>query len=114
MKISGRLVSQNYSRVGYDGSRNPDELLLAARELCRKKILLAYHLKAIERVANDRLPVLLAHVAIRERQLEVLEHCLIVEQVITLENKPDVLVAQRSAFLAVEFVDRRIVEVILT
>src|SRR5262245_50843662 len=114
MKISGRLVSQNDPRVGNDGSRNPDELLLTARELCRKQILFAHHLKTVERVANDRLPVLLAYVAIRERQLEVLEHGLIVEQVITLKHKPDVLIAQRSAFLAVELVDRRIVEVILT
>src|SRR5215211_294282 len=114
MKISGRLVSQNYSRVGNDGSCNPDELLLAARELCRKQILFAHHLKTIQRVADDRLPVLLTHIAIRERQLEVLKHGLIVEQVITLKNKPDVLIAQGSAFLTVEFVDRRFIEVILT
>jgi hypothetical protein len=39
---------------------------------------------------------------------------LIVKQVITLKNEPYVLIPERSAFLAVELVDRNVVEVILT
>src|SRR6185369_17552497 len=80
----------------------------------REEIFFANHLKTIERIADDRLAIFLAHVAIGEWQLEVLKHCLIVKQVITLKNEPYVLIPERSTFLAVELVDRDVVEVILT
>ena len=46
-------------------------------------------------------------------QLEVLENSLIVEQVITLKDEPDVSITQRRAFLCIELMDRNVVEVIL-
>src|SRR5690242_15757387 len=113
MQVSGRLVGQDDARIRNHCARDTDELLLTTGQLRGKQVFLAYHLKAIERVANDRLPVFLADVAIRKRQLEVLEHRLIVEQVITLKNETDVAVAQCRALPRVELVDRHVVEVIL-
>ena len=97
MEISGRLVGEDDSRICHHGAGNADELLLTAGKLAGKKILLADDLKTIKRVANYRLPIFLAHVAIRKRQLEILKNSLVVEQVITLKHKADVAIAQVAA-----------------
>jgi hypothetical protein len=82
--------------------------------LAWKKILLADHLKSIEGVADDRLPVFFVDVAIRKRQLEVFKDCLIVEQVIALKNKSNVPVAHRGALFSVQGVNRCFFEIVLT
>jgi hypothetical protein len=66
MKIAGRLVSQDDAGIGDDCARNAHQLLLATGELAGEKILLAYDLKSIERVTNDRLPGFLINVALRK------------------------------------------------
>jgi hypothetical protein len=104
MEISGRFVSQNDPGVRYHCTRYPDQLLLTTGELTGKKVLLSHDLKSIKGVANDRLAVLFADVAIRQRQFEILGHCLIVEEVIALENETDVAVSQSGALLWVELV----------
>src|SRR5207253_10372609 len=71
-------------------------------------------LKSIERVADDRLAVLSAYVAIGKRQLEIFKHCLIVEQVIALKHKTDVAIAQLAALLRVQGMDRHVVEIVFT
>ena len=53
MKIAGRLVSQNQTRIGNHGARDSHQLLLSARQLRGIKIFLADNLKTIERVADD-------------------------------------------------------------
>ena len=93
MKVAGRFVSQNQPRVRNHRTGDADKLLLSTRQLSWIEIFLADDLKAVERVTNDRLPVLAADVAIRERQLEIFEDCLIVDQVIALKNKTDVPVS---------------------
>src|ERR1700754_397131 len=113
MQVSGRLVSQDDSRIRNHCARDADELLLTTGQLRGKQVFLTYHLKPIERIANDRLPIFFTHVSIRQRQLEVFENSLIVQQVITLKDEPDVSITQRRAFLGVELMDRRFVEVIL-
>jgi len=80
MQVSGWLVSQDDARIRNHCARDTDELLLATGQLRGKQVFLANHLKPIERVANDRLPVFLADVAIGKRQLEVFENGLIVEE----------------------------------
>src|ERR1043166_3849710 len=114
MKIAGRFVRKDDAWIGNHRARDSDELLLAAGELGREEIFFANHLKAIERVAYDRLSIFFTYVAIGEWQLEILEHGLIIEQVVTLKNKPNVLIAQRRTLLRVELVNRDVVEVILT
>ncbi len=89
-------------------------MLLAAGELSREEIFFAYHLKAIERVANNRLSIFFTYVAVGKGQFEIFENRLIVEEVIALKNKTNVLIAQCCTLLAVELMDRHVVEVVLT
>src|SRR5436309_11286911 len=113
MQISSRFVREDDARIRNHCAGNTDELLLTTGQLRRKQVLLANHLKTIERIANDRLPMFLAHVAIRERQLEVFKNGLVVEQVITLKHEADVLIAQHRALLRAELVNRNVFDVIL-
>src|SRR6266550_3743164 len=110
VKIPGRFVGKNDPWTGYNGPRNADEWLLTTGELAGKEVLLAHYLKSIERVTNDRLPILFADVAIGEREFEVLEDGLIVQQVIALKNKADVAIPQGGSLLLVELVHCHIVK----
>jgi hypothetical protein len=69
--------------------------------------------KAIEHVGDDALAFRLAHVAIGERQLDVLVDCQVVEQVIALEDEPDVALLQCGALLGGQRVNRMAHQVIL-
>ena len=73
------------------GARNGDLLLLAARELRRVEILLADHLEAIEDLGDARLALFARHVAVRQRDLEILVDRQVVEQMKVLEHEADVL-----------------------
>ena len=112
MEISGGLIRQNYSGICDDRARDADKLLLTAGKLTGKKVLLAHDLKLIECVADDRLAVLPAYVAIRERQLQIFEDSLIVEQVITLKDETDVAIAQSRALFGVERMHCNVIEIV--
>jgi hypothetical protein len=110
MEISGWFVGENDARIGYYCARDADKLLLASGELAGKEVLLAYDLKFIERVADNRLPIFLVNVAIGERQLKVFENSLIVEQVITLKDEADVAIAQGRPLFGVQLMDGHVVK----
>src|SRR5678816_595496 len=114
MEISGRFVSKNDSRIRNDGACDTDELLLASRQLSGEKVFLADHLKTIERVAHNRLPVFLTYVSIRQRQFEIFKNRLVVEQVITLKHETDVAVSQVCALLSVQLVNGNLIEKVFT
>src|ERR1041385_7908707 len=99
MKVTRRLVRENQTRISNYCARDADQLLLSAGKLGRIEILLTDDLKSIERVADDRLAIFAAHVSVRQRQFQILEHSLIVEQVVTLKDEADVFVPQFSALL---------------
>ena len=60
VKIAGRLIGEDQLRIGDQGARHADQLLLAAGKLIREEILLADHLETVEHVADDAVPVLLS------------------------------------------------------
>ena len=99
VQVAGRLVGQDHRRIRDDGARDADELLLAARELSRIEILLGDDAEAIEDVGDDALALGFLDVAVGERQLDVLVDRQVVEQVIALEDEPDVALLQRRALL---------------
>src|SRR5437764_15396475 len=99
MKVARRFVGKYQTRVRDNCARDADKLLLSAGKLRRIQILFADDLKSIECVADDRLTILAVHVSIRERQFEILEDSLIVQQVIALKHEADVLVTQFGALL---------------
>ena len=63
--------------------------------------------------ADHALAILPADVAIRERNLQVLVHRQVVEQVIALKHEADVLLVQFRALLRIQTMDRLIHEVVL-
>src|SRR5581483_5113052 len=100
-------------RIRDHRARDAHELLLTARELIRIEILLADDLEAVEDVGHHALAIFSADIPIRERNLEVLVHRQVVEQVIALEYEPDVLLVQFRALLRIQPMDRLLHEVVL-
>ena len=110
MKISRRLVGEDYPGLCNYCARDAHELLLSAGELAGKEVLLAHDLKSVEGVADDRLPIHFANVSIGKRQFKILENRLIVEKVITLKHETDVAIAKVGSLLRVHRVDRHIIK----
>src|SRR5712664_3559314 len=113
MEISSRLISEDQFRTEDHRAGHPDELLLAAGELVREKILLADDVKAIERIANQANALFVRHVLVGKRDFEIFEYRQIVDQVIALEYEADVRFMQFVPLLDVEFVNRLAQEVIV-
>src|SRR5712664_249404 len=90
MEISSRLIGEDQFRTEDHRAGHPDELLLAAGELVREKILLADDVKAIERIANQANALFVRHVLVGKRDFEIFEYRQIVDQVIALEYEDDV------------------------
>ena len=105
VQVAGRLVGEDDLGVGDHRARHADQLLLAARQLARIQVLLPDNLKPVEDVGHHALPILAADVPVRERDLEILVHRQVVEQVIALEHEPDVLLVELGALLRVQPVD---------
>src|SRR5438067_598262 len=114
MQIAGGLVGQDELRVRDHRAGDADELLLSARELARIKVLLSDDVKLIQRVAHDGIAPSLAYVPIRERDVEVLVNGEVVEEMISLEDKTDLLVAEGRALFRFQIVDAHVVEEIFT
>src|SRR5882672_12326113 len=98
MEIARRFIGENDSRLGNDRPRDPDQLLLAAGQLTREQILLADYLKTIQRVTDDALTIFLINIAIGKWQFQIFRYGLIVEQVITLKDEPDIAISYFRTF----------------
>ena len=107
MQIAGGLIGEKQRGRVDDGARDADELLLAAGELIGKQILLGHDLKAVEYVGDHAGALLGGQILVGERQIDVLGHGEVVEQVVALEDHADALAGEFGALLAVERVHRR-------
>src|SRR6476660_1194093 len=114
MQISGRLIGQKQRRLVDDGAGDADQLLLSARKLTRKKILLGDNSKAIESVRHHALTLAAWDVFIGEREIDVFLHGEIVKQVIALKNHSDVSFGEFGALFALHAVYGGIAEPIFT
>src|SRR5262249_41682116 len=88
-----------------NSSSNTDQLLLAAGELIGIQVLLADNLEAIKDVGNGSRSLRTRNVTVGERHVNIFLHSKVVEQVIALKDKADVLAIDVSALLSVHFVD---------
>src|SRR3954452_19602006 len=113
MQVTGRLVREDELRIGNDGARNADELLLSAGKLARVEVLFSDDVEAVERVGHNRSPFLFPDMPIGERDVEVLVNGEVVQQVVLLKDEPDLLVAQRAAGIRLELMNRGLLEIIL-
>src|SRR5207245_2523816 len=111
--IPGRLVGEDQGRRVDQCTRHGDELLLAARELPREEIFLRNDSEPVRRVGNERVALTLLDVAVRQRDIEVLRHREVVEQVILLKHEPDVLLVERHAVLGLHLVHQVVQEAVL-
>src|SRR5580692_11158607 len=84
-----------------DGASDANKLLLATRKLAREEILLADDVEFVQSVCNQCLALGPWNVLIRKRQVDVLCHAQVVEQVIALEDHARALARQFSALLSV-------------
>src|ERR1700745_3221855 len=86
MQISRRLIGKQKIGLVNDRPSDPNQLLLAAGELIRKQILLAYDVEPVERVRNQSLTLRLRNVLVGKRQIAILRHRQVVQQVVALEH----------------------------
>ena len=114
MKIAGRLVGENDLRIRDDRARDAHELLLAAGELIGIEVFFSDDLESIQDVGHHALAILAADISVRERNLEVLVHRQVVEQVITLKHEADVLLVKFRTLLRIQPMHRLVHEVVLT
>src|ERR1043166_1977210 len=106
VQVAGRFVGQNQFGAGDDRACDRDELLLAAGKLARIQIFFSDDLKPVKRVGNNGGAFAPANFAIRQRDLEIFVNGQIIEEMVLLEDKPDVLVAQCGALFRLQ-VDRK-------
>src|SRR5690606_20111500 len=109
VEVTGRLVGQQDRRLADQRARDRDALLPAARELRRTMPHATRH--APERLEHALLALLLAQArAIRQRQLDVLEHREVADQVERLEYEADLAVPDLRPLRMVELLDGRAVQ----
>src|SRR5688500_17511596 len=94
MQIPRGFIGKNQAGLRDQRAGNADELLLTTRELVGVKVFLADDVKAIECVTNDAVAILLWCITVRERNLQILVHCEIIEQMVALKNEADMLLLQ--------------------
>ncbi len=99
MQIAGGLVGQDQFRISDHGARHRDQLLLPAGQLARVEIALADDVEAVERIADNGRALRALDVAVRERNVEVLIHRQVIDQVVALEYEADVLLVEFDAVL---------------
>ena len=90
VEVAGRFVSHDQQRVGDDGARNGDALLLSAgqfRRIVRGTLGQANHLQG---KLDPLAPFAAAQIRQQQRQFDVLEGAEHRHQIVELKNKPDV------------------------
>ena len=92
VKVSRRLVGENYRAVLRECARDDRPLLLSARELRALVVLKSGESDSLDKLKRA-LPSLLWRVDIRKRELYVLEHRKAINNVIVLEDERDVFLS---------------------
>ena len=110
VEVAGRLVGEQDDRLARDRARHGDALLLTARELAGQVFRAVRHAHALEGVRDALAALGRPHPAIGQRQLDVLEHRQIADQVEALEDEPDFPIADTRALRGRELGDRTAVQ----
>ena len=110
VEVAGGLVGEQDRGIADERARHRDALLLAARELAGQVLRAVRHADALERLVTRFSRSAGRHAAVGERQLDVLVHGEIADQVEALEDEPDLAVADARALARRELCDRLAVE----
>src|SRR5262249_17970535 len=106
VEAARRLVREQDGGVSHDGARDRHALLLSAGELTGHVIFTMTHLDALESLLDTARPLGARHVTIEERELDVLSHGKISDQVEGLEDEADLLVSYARPLASVELLHR--------
>src|SRR6185437_10699389 len=90
VEVAGRLVRENQLRIAHHGAGYGDPLLLAARELRGLVLLARPQIDQLQNFTHAGLALPTRYVLIEQRQLDVLEHREIVDEIEALEHETQV------------------------
>src|SRR5271154_3507618 len=108
MQIAGGFVSEYELGILNDRAGDTDKLLLATGKLIGEQIFFGDDVEAVENVGDQAGTLFVRNIFVGERDFQVLVDGEIVDQVIALKHKTDVVLVQFVALLGAEFVDRLI------
>src|SRR5665213_1614219 len=112
--VAGGLVGQDQLRPGEECPGPAAQVLMAAGQLGGVEVFFPDDMKTVEHIADDALALFLGDVAIRERNLQVLVNGEVIEEVVILEDEPDIFLLEFKTPFFVELVDRLVSELIFT
>src|SRR5947207_6972531 len=99
MQVSGRLVRQDQLGISSHSARHSNQLLLSTGKLVGIKVFFPHDLKAVKNIGHHGGTLGARYVAVGKRDVNIFLYCQVVEQMIALKNKTDVLALQLCAFL---------------
>src|SRR6266540_4997196 len=106
VEISRRLVREENQRVPRDRARDRHPLLLAAGELRGEVVRAMGHADLLERLVHALATLRRPHPAVGQRQLHVLVDGEVSDQVETLEDEPDLAVADAGSLRKLQLLGR--------
>src|SRR5712691_4018078 len=110
IRVSGGLIGQQNRGVAAQGARHRYALLLAAGELGGIMPHAMRHSDAVEGLVNSSLTLNAGHAPIGERQLDVLVHGQVADQIEGLKNEADLAIADAGALGRLQDVHRLLVQ----
>ena len=105
VQVSGRLIREQNGWIAAQGASHRDALLLTAGELRRIVLHAMRHADALQRLMHALLALRAGHAAIGERQLDVLIHRQIADQVERLEDEADLAIANARPLAQLQTLD---------
>ena len=110
IEIAGRLVGEQHFRIGHDGARNGDALLLPAGKFGRGVMRPVFQPDRPQRFARQRMAHRSRFAAIQQRQFDVLLRGGARQQVESLEHEAEMIAPQQRALVARQAFHVRTVE----
>jgi hypothetical protein len=105
--------SASRSELVDDGASHSYQLLLPSGKLAGKQILLGNNLEPVQCVSHQALPLTAGDIFIRQRQVDVLAHSQIVQQVIALKHHADVALGQFPTLFPFHLMDTLLTKPVL-
>ena len=113
MQVACGFIGQQQRGPVNHGASHANQLLLSAGKLVGIKIFLGDNLEMVQRLCHHALPLSARDVLVRQRQIDVLLHRQVVQQVIALEDHADFALGQLGAVFALHQVDGLLAKPIL-
>src|SRR5205823_9942459 len=110
VQVTSRLVREQDRGMTSERTRNRDTLLLTTGKLTREMLRAMAHADTLERSNHMFLTLTRRHAAIGERELDVLVHREIADEVKALEDEADLAIADARTLREREVRDLRVLK----